>query len=367
RYAIFDGLRRAPRLPGPPYHFVSRVEEVAGEPWTKKPGARVVMAYDVPPDAWYFDASASGTMPFAVLLEVALQPCGWLASYAGAVLDKKEDLLFRNLDGEGEVLAEVGRDAGTLRTEATLASLSESGGMTIVSFDVIVRAGREASAHDVYRLRTVFGFFPHRAFDNQAGLPGGDPQLGAAEREGEPTSRGRLRLLDRITCDVDRGTARGERAIDPGEWFFAAHFFQDPVQPGSLGMEAMLEVLRALVLAKYPGASSSAFAHRKHRWKYRGQVRPTDGRIAVTVRIVSDERKSDCVAIDAEASFWVGGKRIYEATLGLDAPLAEPAPRDLPLPVAAGGRGEGSAKPEPAPSEPSELEPVLAWWRARLG
>ena len=370
RYAIFDGLRRAPRLPGPPYHFVSRVEEVAGEPWTKKPGARVVMAYDVPPDAWYFDASASGTMPFAVLLEVALQPCGWLASYAGAVLDKKEDLLFRNLDGEGEVLAEVGRDAGTLRTEATLASLSESGGMTIVSFDVIGRAGREASAHDVYRLRTVFGFFPHRAFDNQAGLPGGDPQLGAAEREGEPTSRGRLRLLDRITCDVDRGTARGERAIDPGEWFFAAHFFQDPVQPGSLGMEAMLEVLRALVLAKYPGASSSAFAHRKHRWKYRGQVRPTDGRIAVTVRIVSDERKSDCVAIDAEASFWVGGKRIYEATLGLDAPLAEPAPRDLPLPVAAGGRGEGSAKPEPAPSEPSEpseLEPVLAWWRARLG
>ena len=38
-------------------------------------------------------------MPFAVLLEVALQPCGWLAAYLGSALTSATDLSFRNLGG----------------------------------------------------------------------------------------------------------------------------------------------------------------------------------------------------------------------------------------------------------------------------
>ena len=38
-------------------------------------------------------------MPFAVLLEVALQPCGWLAAYMGSALDQHVDAAFRNLGG----------------------------------------------------------------------------------------------------------------------------------------------------------------------------------------------------------------------------------------------------------------------------
>ena len=46
--------------------------------------------YDVPPDAWYFAADRQARMPFAVLLEVALQPCGWLAAYVGSALTSDE-------------------------------------------------------------------------------------------------------------------------------------------------------------------------------------------------------------------------------------------------------------------------------------
>ena len=38
-------------------------------------------------------------MPLAVLLEVALQACGWLAAYMGSALTSDDDLKFRNLGG----------------------------------------------------------------------------------------------------------------------------------------------------------------------------------------------------------------------------------------------------------------------------
>ena len=83
-YRGFDGTRRTPRLPGPPYHFMSRVVRIDGRLGDCRPGMQIVAEYDVPPDAWYFDENGDATMPFAVLLEAALQPCGWLATLVGS-------------------------------------------------------------------------------------------------------------------------------------------------------------------------------------------------------------------------------------------------------------------------------------------
>ena len=43
-----------------------------------------------PTDAWYFDENGAATMPFCVLLEAALQPCGWLARYVGSALTTRD-------------------------------------------------------------------------------------------------------------------------------------------------------------------------------------------------------------------------------------------------------------------------------------
>ena len=115
-YRVFDEGRFLARLPGPPFSFMDRVETVQGEPGKMVAGIEAKVAYDVPPDAWYFAADRQERMPYAVLLEAALQPCGWLAAYMGSALTSDEDLRFRNLGGSAVQLEVVTPRTGALMT-----------------------------------------------------------------------------------------------------------------------------------------------------------------------------------------------------------------------------------------------------------
>ena len=84
-------------------------------------------------------------MPFAILLEAALQPCGWLAAYVGSALTSEVNLSFRNLGGSAVQRAAVTPDIGTLTTEVTLTKVSRSGGMIIQNYDFSVP--RRGPAH----------------------------------------------------------------------------------------------------------------------------------------------------------------------------------------------------------------------------
>lgn len=337
-YQVFDTHRRVARLPGPPYHFMTRVEAIDGEIGALRADQSIEVAYDVPHDAWYFADNGARTMPYCVLLEAALQPCGWLASFVGSALSSETDLCFRNLDGTCTQHVEVLPDAGTLRTRSRLTTVSATAEMIIESFEVACFVGELL----VYDMKTVFGFFPAEAFDNQVGLPvpaaekgaldascnvppvdltlrpaayfGGDARLPAAA----------LTMIDRVTGVWPEGGAhrlgryRAEKDVDPGEWFFKAHFFQDPVQPGSLGIEAMIQLLQFAMLERGMGIPDGQFEplalRRPLTWKYRGQVRPEDGIISTLLDISevgSDEQGPYMVA---DASLWVDGKRIYQAS-----------------------------------------------------
>ena len=272
-YTRYDSPMRVARLPGPPYHFMSRVTSIDGPINEFKAGRNIEIAYDIPADEWYFDENGCGSMPFAVLLEAALQPCGWLASAVGSALTVEEELSFRNLDGTGTLHKELLRNAGTMRTQVKITNISKSAGMIIESFDVNCFLNDDTDP--VYTLQTVFGFFPLAAFENQAGLPTDDAQrdlLTRVDPSGEPLfvdmttqpekycgssprlARPMLNMLDRIAGywpdggAAGLGQARGEKDVTSDEWFFKAHFFQDPVQPGSLGLEALLQVLQFMMI-----------------------------------------------------------------------------------------------------------------------
>src|SRR5690606_6490390 len=120
-YRVFDHDRFLARLPRPPYLFLSRILSASGEPFVMKAGNRCVAEYDVPEDAWYFDEERSGRMPYCVLVEIALQLCGWSSAYIGSALSADTQLHYRNLGGDMVQHASVGRDAGTLtiRSEVT--------------------------------------------------------------------------------------------------------------------------------------------------------------------------------------------------------------------------------------------------------
>jgi 3-hydroxymyristoyl/3-hydroxydecanoyl-(acyl carrier protein) dehydratase len=337
-YQPFDEGRRLARLPRDPYLFLDRVLEVEPPPWVMQPGGWVTCEFDVRPDAWYFGASGQETMPFAVLLEAALQPCGWLAAYVGSALTSTVDLHFRNLDGQGTQHAEVGRDAGTLTARARLTKASQAGGMILQEFDISVLRGSQP----VYSGQTGFGFFPAAALASQVGLRGAEswahgkgvpfelPRIGGSTPRSFVGARpahglalpGRaLSMVDRVVeLDLSGGPSGlglvvGEKSVDPAEWFFTAHFFQDPVMPGSLGLEALLELAKVFLRARFPELSEThrfqAMAvGRPHRWQYRGQVIPTNAVVRVEARVSAlTEGPRPLVVLDGQLA--VDGRLIY--------------------------------------------------------
>jgi 3-hydroxymyristoyl/3-hydroxydecanoyl-(acyl carrier protein) dehydratase len=198
--------------------------------------------YDVPGDAWYFADNDNPTMPTAVLMEIALQPCGWLGCYVGSPVQMDTELLFRNLDGDVHVFREVRPGTAIVRTTARLTAASHINGMIIETFAI------ECFADDTPLLRgtTVFGYFATEAFAEQPGLP---PSATERDRLAQPCPQApslhdvprlagpMLLMIDRITGywptggPAGLGRLRAEMDVDPGAWFFKAHFFQDPVSP----------------------------------------------------------------------------------------------------------------------------------------
>ena len=342
-YAPFDGTRRAPRLPDEPYHFISRVHSVDGSPGVPTKGGTVVTEYDVPEDAWYFEDARSSAVPLSVLIEILLQPCGWLSSYNGFAANRPDDVVFRNLDG-GDVLLHKPAGLGTLRVRSTLERYAEGGGSTIVFFDVICTQGEDV----VMTMKTAFGFFSPEALKNQVGLrvePGQLEALSAPapvalpyraeELDGAPwLAQGRLQVIDRVKFWPGAGQAGlgrlvAEFDVHPGAWFFKAHFFQDPVQPGSLGLEAMQQAARAAARLAGLAGSGSGFepvaVGQQFSWKFRGQVVPTNTRTRSEIEIVSTVRDERGVLVVFNGSFWVDDLRIYE-TLGMGLRIVDSSP-----------------------------------------
>ena len=332
---------RLPRLPGPPYHFMTRITQIDGEFGAERKGARVVAEYDVEPGAWFFESAASRSMPLAVLMEIGLQPCGWLACYTGIPLRSDQELFFRNLDGSGTVEGVVRRASGTIRTVATLINVARSAGTTLTSFQVRC----DWNGETVLQMQTTFGFFQAEDLSRQAGLPAA-PRAGtwndvSIDLRDSPDryfagplrmASGDLLMLDRITGlqppEGQAGGVRAEKDVCPSEWFFKAHFYQDPVQPGSLGLEALVQALQFYVIhyELAEGIPNPAFfLDSPLAWKYRGQVLPTNRRIAVEVHSTRLERNAAGVSVRAEGWLFVDGVRIYHfSDFGLMI-LSEPA------------------------------------------
>ncbi len=343
-YRIFDRDRVLARLPRPPYFFMDRVVSAEPEPWVLRPDGWIEAEYDVPPDAWYFRADRSGTMPFCVLLEIALQPCGFLAAYVGSALRSESDLKFRNLGGRATIHQLVNPGAGRLTMLARLTRASEAGQMIIEDFEMAVLQG----SRTVYAGETSFGFFTKAALANQVGIRDRgdetfrvDPGETAGCRSVKlPANRPRtpddsetdwpgglampakaLLMIDQIDCYLPEGGPqglgylRGIKRVDPDEWFFRAHFYQDPVCPGSLGIESFLQLLRHAAIQQWPDLARThrlvPLVGREHQWTYRGQIIQSNRTVTVEA-VVTHRSKSPRPVIRGDGRLSVDGLVIYQ-------------------------------------------------------
>jgi len=345
RFSPFDEDRFIARLPAPPYSFIDRVVHIEPPPQVMAPDGWVTAQFEVDPDAWYFSANRNRSMPFCVLQEAALQVCGFTAAYAGSSLTSEKDLRFRNLGGEAVQHEDVRTEREVLTTRCRLLRVNTAADMIIQDFEMVVSG---ENGRRIYEGTTNFGFFTPEALAQQAGIRNpeefsrrcgsteqsqtvlmdleilpplfpGDPNPSPTREAALPAKA--LLMIDRIVYfdpdggDRGLGFVKGEKIVDPEEWFFRAHFHQDPVCPGSLGLESFLQLVKFAALRRFPNQSEglrfAPLLGEKHRWTYRGQILPANRRITVEAVITRIEDKPDSL-LTADGLLRVDGIAIYK-------------------------------------------------------
>jgi PfaB family protein len=341
-YAVYDD-RRAPRIPNTDLMLVSRIVAVDAERIVTRPGSAMTAEYDVPPEMWFYRDNPSPFTPYSVLMEMALQPCGFLSAFMGPTLSFPEiDFYFRNLDGQGVLHHEPDLRGRTLVNRVVLLSSTVLQGIIIqkYSFDM------QLDGASFYTGSSTFGYFTKQALSGQAGLDTGLPPekrptiwhtTGGRALVPAPASRplrgmpiegsalrlpfGQLAFVDEVRLDMNggkhgHGYAYAVGTITPESWFLACHFHQDPVMPGSLGLETIFQAMEAFAIRADLGARwrrpRFALVPGEVVWKYRGQVLGESGRVEVEVHITRVEHDGDETRVFADANLWRGGARIYE-------------------------------------------------------
>ncbi len=128
-------------------------------------------------------------------------------------------------------------------------------------------------------------------------------------------------MIDRIEAYIPTGGPaglgfiRGIKTVDPQEWFFHAHFYQDPVFPGSLGIESFVQLLKFVALQRWPHLKNS---HRfglltgvKHSWIYRGQIIP-ENKLVTVEAVITKIQDEPVPCIRADGYLKVDGLYIYQ-------------------------------------------------------
>ncbi|KLL12148.1 beta-ketoacyl synthase [Protofrankia coriariae] len=341
-FSRYRGIR-ATRLPDGGLRLVDRIVAVQGERGKRESlrgGATHQTEYDSPAGSWYYQDTANASMPNCVYMETSLQSALVLGYYLGATLtDLGGEHSLRNLGGTAMLLREVDLRNRTLRQHSTLLSTTPMPGSVLQEFSYRFSVDGEP----VYEGESMFGYFNEAALARQSGLDAGrlvptwlDEQqprppvrtIDVAARRADPSaplcSRGHLALLDDVEV-VDgggrygQGYLRAARPIDPHDWFFARHFVLDPVIPGSLGVEAVIQAIQEWLV---DGGHTAGFARPGFvlpvglpmTWKYRGQFLSTDSETTLEVHVKSVERRPGRVRVVADASVWKPTMRIYELT-----------------------------------------------------
>jgi 3-hydroxymyristoyl/3-hydroxydecanoyl-(acyl carrier protein) dehydratase len=334
-YALYDH-KRTPRIPNGDLMLISRIVSITGERYQSVKGTSIHAEYDVPLDAWYFADSPYPTLPYSMYMEIALQPCGFLSAYHGPTLSYPDiDFYFRNLDGYGILYHDRDLRGRTITNYVTMLNSTAMNGIIIQKYSF------QMYDEDVlfYEGESSFGYFEKVALESQAGLDGGkhvplwkdgiaQNQLISLDRErliGDgfmtlPT--GQLNLTDRLMIMPEGGLfnmgyAYASADVRADDWYFKNHFYQDPVMPGSIGVETALQALQAYAIQtglgdifKVPRFAQADGGHRV-TWRYRGQM-VAPATLHAEVHIKKIERKQGAVVIIGDAHVWRDQLRVYE-------------------------------------------------------
>ena len=327
-YEVYSG-RRSLRIPNGDLLLMSRILSIHGQKNEFEQPSRIEAEFDVPEDAWYFEGEKRGRLPISMCIEIALQPCGLLSAYLGTPLRyPKIDYFFRNLDGEATFNRLLDVRGKTIHAQATLLQTIFYGSTIIQHFSFKILFDGEV----FFEGKSSFGYFSAEAMAAQTGLDGGKvvlpwlnqaglesqliPLQGSLLETGLPA--GKLRLLDEVAIlnedgNHNEGYIYAKRRNNPQDWFYACHFKEDPVMPGSLGIESIMQAVNIFSRKQSKSVSSIDFVvGQKMNWSYRGQVLQHHKNMQVEVHFHKTEKHGMTRIFTGDASLWADDSRIYE-------------------------------------------------------
>jgi PfaB family protein len=341
------------RQPNTDLQMISRVISITGERQKFNTPSHIVTEYDIPIDAWYYVQNANKTLPYSILMEIALQPCGLLGAYLGSTLPfSNTELFFRNLDGSGHYINEALPETFLEKTIINRSTLVSS---TVLG-DVIIQKYSFALYYDdqlFYEGNSAFGYFTKAALSSQLGLDNGtyiapwyetntitstqyfrfklDSLYAKTHLYKNQQSKPHYTLSTNQLNFINEGLLMNQggqynmgyvfatKRIKTYEWFFYCHFYQDPVMPGSLGVEAMLQALQVYIIQQKIGAQciNPSFVHSSNHktiWKYRGQILQHVKEMKLELHIKQIETQGNATIVVADGYIWNDTVRIYQVT-----------------------------------------------------
>ena len=346
--------RRPPRTPNGYLQLMHRVIDVDGKRHDFENTVRCTAEYDVAPEVWFCAVNSHPALtPYSMLMEIALQPNGFITSYIGSTLMYPDtNLYFRNLDGTGRLIKEMDLRGKTIVNKTTMYSTSA------VMNNIIQKFTFELLVDGVtfYEGDAVFGFFSAESLSNQVGMDKGkkllpwymeesitQDRLVTFELKSEQAQKalyapkdnkpyyhlagGVLDFIDESIVVADggkfnKGYVHSMKVIDSTDWFYPCHFYKDPVMPGSLGVEAMIESMQVFALQQDLGKDMVnprfGLVEDEAKWTYRGQIIPDNEIMTLEVHIKEIRKSDDRIDIIADGNLWKDGLRIYSVeSIGL--------------------------------------------------
>lgn len=265
--ALDSGEDLFPRLPSHELSCITDIKEIREK--------FCISSYKIPE----FIFKDHKYLPFYLLLEAGLQPCGWLAFHLGCYQSLKGDIYIRNLDGQIKWFKPIDQTMHVLDFHVTLKTVIP----LKAAYTVLMKFHVEGFYNNekICEIETSFGYFERKGLQksNKIDIP---EEIVALQKN----SHKRLVLSNTVGTMIDdvvyydEHLIQGVRYLSPDDWYFKAHFFNDPVQPGSLGIQALLD-LHAIYLKKI--SAKPLLHYSQISWKYRGQVLPTNNKLDIIV------------------------------------------------------------------------------------
>ncbi|WP_051819538.1 hypothetical protein [Streptomyces sp. NRRL S-920] len=321
-----------PRLPRGDLLMLDRLLTAPPADGEGSPESVYVTEYDVPAAPWYVRENG-GTVPHLMYLESSLQAAAFVGGALGASLEfPGENVTVRNLEGQDHMVRQADLLGRTVRQRTRILARTPLPGA------VLQRYAYELSVDDevFYRGESVHGFFTESALASQQGMDGGRivppwlrrqapdavhtvrPDLSAL-----PVGQGRFAFLSGTESELvrDGGThGRGyllcTKPVRADDWYFAHHFLNDPVMPGSCGVELLIQMVKGYLLCT--GAVDEKELHALRtppgaelRWTYRGQILPRHHEVQAEIHLRRIHRAGEGLTAWADGSVWRDGLRIY--------------------------------------------------------